>query len=288
MITDASNRLTTALLTLALACGLLWGTAGAADLEQLREQGSIRVAIADEVPYAYMDDGDAKGPGPDVARHVLGELGIDDIEWVVTSFSDLIPGLKEDRFDMVAAEMAIQPNRCEQVIYSEPNTTYGEGLLVAAGNEENIRSYEDFAKHNDLKVAVMADANQIDTLRALGVPESKIVTIQDNVNAIDAITSGEADAYAATSLTVSGLADRSNDVEVVFSFVDPVVDGDEVRSWGGFAFAKDSKDLRDAFNEVLVPYKYTREWEKTLRRYGFSKLDVLNSFKYDTGQLCDE
>ncbi|MDX1609321.1 MAG: ectoine/hydroxyectoine ABC transporter substrate-binding protein EhuB [Halofilum sp. (in: g-proteobacteria)] len=288
MIIAAKHRLTTALFTLALTCGLQWGIAGAADLDALQEQGSIRVAIADEVPYAYMDDGDPKGPGPDVARHVLGELGIDDIEWIVTSFSDLIPGLKEDRFDMVAAEMAIQPNRCDEVIFSEPNTTYGEGLLVAAGNEENIRSYEDFARHNDLKVAVMAEANQIDTLRELGVPDSKIVTIQDNVDAIGAITSGRADAYAATSLTVSGLADRSNEVEVVFNFVDPVVNGDEVRSWGGFTFAQDSRELRDAVNEVLVPYKYTKEWEKTLRRYGFSKLDVLNSFKYSTEQLCED
>lgn len=71
---------------LLLAASLSWSSAGAATLDELRENG-IRIAIADEEPYGYMDEnGDARGPGPDVARHVLGEIGIDDIEWVVTAF----------------------------------------------------------------------------------------------------------------------------------------------------------------------------------------------------------
>jgi len=119
------------------------------------------------------------------------------------------------------------------------------------------------------------------------VPDSKIVTIQNNADAIEAIVSGRADAYAATSLTVAGLAQQSDKVEPALNFVDPVIDGKEVRGWGAFAFNKNSADLRDAVNEVLVPYKYTDEWEQTLTRYGFSKLDVLNSFKYDTEQLCN-
>lgn len=288
MISHAKPAIKTLLAALALSAALAWNAAGAADLEDLRAGGTIRVAIADEKPYGYIDEqGNARGPGPDVARHVLGEMGIDDIDWVVTEFGDLIPGLQEGRFDMAAAEMAILPERCEQVIYSEPNTTYGEGLLVKVGNPHGLRFYSDFAKRNKLKVAVLAGANQRGYLRRLDVPESKIVTIQNNQDAIEAIANGQADAYAATSLTVSELAQQSDQVEPAFNFVDPVIDGKEVRGWGGFAFNKASTDLRDAFNEVLVPYKFTDQWEQTLARYGFSKLDILNSFKYDTEQLCN-
>lgn len=271
---------------LLLAAALSWSSAGAATLEELRENG-IRIAIADEEPYGYMDeDGEARGPGPDVARHVLSQIGIDEIEWVVTSFGDLIPGLQEERFDMAAAEMAVLPERCEKVIYSEPNTTYGEGLLVETSNPHGLGQYSDFAQRNDLKVAIMAGANQRGFLEALDVPDEKIVTIERNEEAIDAITSGEVAAYAATSLTVAGLAERSDAVQPALEFTDPVIDGKEVRGWGAFAFNKNSEALRDAFNEVLVPYKFTDEWEETLMSYGFTRLDVLNSFKYETPRLC--
>lgn len=288
MTRHAEHPVKVLLACIAALSAMAWNAAGAADLEALRDSGSIRVAIADEKPYGYMDEnGNARGPGPDVARHVLGEIGIDDIEWVVTEFGDLIPGLQEGRFDMAAAEMAVLPERCRKVIYSEPNTTYGEGLLVRTGNPHGLRFYSDFARRNDLKVAILAGANQRGYLRALDVPESKIVVIQNNADAIEAIASGRADAYAATSLTVDGLAQQSDKVEPALNFVDPIIDGKEVRGWGAFAFNKSSTALRDAVNEVLIPYKYTDEWEQTLSRYGFSKLDILNSFKYETEQLCN-
>jgi len=269
-----------------VAC-LCWNVAGAATLAELRADG-IRVAIANEKPYGYMNaKGEAKGPGPDVARYVLNEIGITNIEWVVTTFGDLIPGLREGRFDMAAAEMAILPERCEKVIYSEPHTTYGEGLLVRTGNPHALRFYSDFAKRNELKVAILEGANQRGFLRELGVPDEKIVTVENNEDAIEAISGGKADAYAATSLTVKKLSQQSDEVQPALNFVDPVIDGKEVRGWGGFAFNKGSEELRDAVNEVLVPFKYSDEWEQILLNYGFSRLDVLNSFKYDTEQLCN-
>lgn len=289
MLGDASKQTLTVLVALLLVSFLSWNTAGAVSLDELRDKGNIRIAVANEKPYGYLDDGgEAKGPGPDVARYVVGEIGIGDIEWVVTTFDDLIPGLQEGRFDMAAAEMAILPERCGKIIYSEPNTTYGEGLLVKAGNPEDLRSYSDFAKRNDFKVAILAGANQRGFLQKLGVPDAKIVVIKDNDDAIEAIARGKVDAYAATSLTVAGLAERSDDVETALNFLDPVIDGKEVRGWGGFAFNKESEELRDAFNEVLVPYKFTDEWEETLAGYGFAQLDILNSFKYETRQLCGE
>ncbi|HEV7292493.1 MAG TPA: transporter substrate-binding domain-containing protein, partial [Devosia sp.] len=114
----------------------------AATLQEIQDSGTIRIAVANEIPYGYIDpNGEAMGAGPDVAKHIMEELGIENIEWVSTEFSSLIPGLRADRFDMVAAEMAILPQRCEQVIYSEPNTSYGEGLLVPAGNPNDINAY---------------------------------------------------------------------------------------------------------------------------------------------------
>lgn len=277
-------------LALALAAGMVlsipFSAAHAASLEEIKQRGQIRIAVANEIPYGYVDlGGEAKGAGPDVARQIMKQLGIDKIEWITTNFSSLIPGLRADHFDMVAAEMAVLPERCKQVLFSEPNTSYGEGLLVAKDNPQDVHAYQDFAK-SDQKVAIMAGADQLEMLQALGVPAERMVTISNNADAISTVSTGRAAAYAATSLTVSELAKQSDRVEAAANFTDPVIDGEPVRSWGAFTFSQDSQDLRDAVSTELAKFKQTDEWKEILTRYGFSDTDASESTTRNTEQLC--
>lgn len=264
------------------------GAAHSASLAEIEQSGTIRIALANEIPYGYIDpvSGEAMGAGPDVAKHIVEQLGIENIEWITVDFSSLIPGLQADRFDMVAAEMAIIPTRCSSVIYSEPNTSYGEGLLVAAGNPQGIGAYSDFADNPDLRVAIMAGANQLDMMQSLGVSEDQLVTLSSNADAISTVSTGRADAYAATGLTASELAGQSNAVELVAGFTDPIINGEPQRSWGGFVFAQNSEDLRDAVNAVLAEYKQTDDWAETVGGYGFTDADISRSFDLTTEELC--
>jgi polar amino acid transport system substrate-binding protein len=272
----------------AIAVSAMASTAvSAATLAEIQESGTIRIAVANEIPYGYVDPtGKALGAGPDVAKAIMEKLGVENIEWVTTNFSSLIPGLQADRFDMVAAEMAIRPDRCTQVLFSQPNTSYGEGLLVAEGNPKGIHAYTDFAENPDLKVAIMAGADQLDMMQELGVSEGNLVTIAANADAISTVSTGRADAYAATSLTASGLADLGKGVEVASDFSDPVIGGVAVRSWGGFTFASGNEELRDAVNGALAEFKATPEWSETLMGYGFTQSDVDGSGTMTTEELC--
>src|SRR5690606_1469691 len=274
-----------------LAAGLTGGLASqasAVSLQEIKDRGTVRIAVANEIPYGYMDlNGQAKGVGPETAQHVMEQLGIKKIEWFTTNFGSLIPGLQANRFDMVSAEMAILPARCKQVLFSEPNSSYGEGLLVAQGNPDDIHTYEDFAK-SDKKVAIMAGADQLEMLQALGVPGDRMVTISNNADAISTVSTGRASAYAATSLTVGELAKKSDKVEAAKEFTDPVVNGVPARSWGGFTFSQDSQDFRDAVNTELAKFKKTDAWGKVLADYGFSEADAKESFNKTTEQLCAE
>ncbi|HLU79080.1 MAG TPA: ectoine/hydroxyectoine ABC transporter substrate-binding protein EhuB [Burkholderiaceae bacterium] len=279
------SRLATAL-SLSVALASFAGGVAAASLEDIKQRGHIRIAVANEIPYGYVDmNGEAKGAGPDVAREVMKQLGIDKIEWITTSFSSLIPGLRANHFDMVAAEMAILPERCKQVLFSEPNTSYGEGLLVAEGNPNDLHSYQNFAE-SEHKVAIMAGADQLEMLQALGVPENRMVTISNNADAISTVSTGRAAAYAATSLTVSELAKQGKGVEAAANFIDPVINGEPVRSWGGFTFSLDSQSLRDAVSEELAKFKQTPQWQEILSSYGFSDTDASESTQRTTEQLC--
>ena len=84
------------------------GAAQAATLAQIKQSGQVRIAVANETPYGFIDmSGHARGAGPDVAAQIMKQLGVKKIQWVTASFGSLIPGLQAGRYDMVAAEMAI-------------------------------------------------------------------------------------------------------------------------------------------------------------------------------------
>ena len=155
---------------IALAAGL--AAAGATSLKDVKDQGYIRIATANEVPYSYMkDDGTSAGIGPDVANAVLKKLGIAEANWSVTPFGTLIPGLKAKRFDFVAAEQNISPERCKQVSFTEPNSSYGEGLLVKKGTSADIiKRYTEAAKvaHADPEVRSKLEAQGFDVVAETG------------------------------------------------------------------------------------------------------------------------
>lgn len=260
--------------------------ANAVSLRDMQANGVVRIAVANEVPYGYIDlDGQAKGIGPDVAKHLIKSLGIANIKWTATDFGSLINGLNEDRFDIVAAEMAVSPVRCRQILFSDPNSSYGEGLLVAKGNPRKIHSYESFID-SGLKVAILAGAAQHELLLALGVPSDQIVILDSNADAVAAVENGQTSAYAGSSLTIGHLGDKNDKVEVAANFIDPKIEGETVRRWGGFTFALNSEDLKNAVDAELKKFKTTDEWKNLMTRYGFTDADIKASSSKTAAQLC--
>lgn len=270
----------------ALAMIMSITSADALTLEEVKEQGYIRAATANEVPYSYMQpDGTSAGIGPDVANAVLKQIGIEEVNWTVTPFGTLIPGLKARRFDFAAAEQNISPERCQQVSFTEPNSSYGEGLLVKKGNPKGLTTYADIAKDPSLKVAVVSGANNVDFLRAVGVKDDQIVFIPANADAIPTVES-RVDAYAATELTVSELAKDQANVEQVAPFEDPIVNDAPVRNYGGFAFRPEDQELRDAFNAALVEFRKTDEYKAILAKYGVSEASIAAAAEKNVADLC--
>lgn len=212
-------------------------------------------------------------------------MGIDEVNWTVTPFGTLIPGLKARRFDFAAAEQNISPERCKQVSFTEPNSSYGEGLLVKKGNPKGLTTYADIAKDPSLKVAVVSGANNVDFLRAVGVKDEQIVFIPANADAIPTVQS-RADAYAATELTVSELAKGQANVEQVAPFEDPIVKDAPVRNYGGFAFRPEDKELRNAFNAALVEFRKTDDYRKIMTKYGLSEQSIGAAAEKNVADLC--
>ncbi|WP_457588821.1 ectoine/hydroxyectoine ABC transporter substrate-binding protein EhuB [Ensifer canadensis] len=272
-------------ISLSLALGI--PAADAATLAQIKAQGYVRAATANEVPYGYMDaDGKAKGIAPEVAEAVLKKMGLDSVQWVVTPFGSLIPGLKANRFDLVAAEQDILPQRCQQVLFSEPNSSYGDIFVVSKGNPKNIHSYEDVAKNSDLKLAVVNGTSHLSFAEGVGIPEGQLVIIANNADAPAAITSGRADAYATVAATAASLIKDSEKLSVADPFSDPVINGKPMRSFGGFAFPQGSEDFVAAFNKALAEYKKSEEYKTILTTYGVQENSIAASLTKTTADIC--
>ena len=217
-------------------------------LSRLQDAGKITVGFAGEAPYSFDEGGEVTGATVALHREIFGELGIDTVEGKLTDWGSLITGLNAGQFDAVSAGMSILPDRCAQAAFSEPEFQYTTALMVPVGNPEGLETMDSFVD-SGLTVATMAGAVESDYVAALELDAIEVGGPQDGV---DALKSGNADAFALTAISMNYLADNTvDDVEVTESFVQEI-DGVKQVGAGGTVFRQEDTSLLDAYNEKLA------------------------------------
>lgn len=246
-------------------------------LEQLKEDGVIKVGYADEKPYGYEDDdGNLTGASVETAKAVFKELGIDEVEGQLSDYDNLVPGVQAGKFDAITSGLAIEEDRCENAAFGEPDMEYGEGLVVQKGNPLDLHSYDDIADDSDVSVAIMSGATEIGFVDSAGVDDSQIDELSDIPDTIDAVATERADATTATEMTAKMAAMDNDNVEFVEDFEQPDVEG--VPSYGAVAFNPDDEELLDAYNDKLEELKEDGTIEEILEDNYF---DAENNFPDD-------
>lgn len=250
-------------------------------LEKIKNSSSVRIGYANETPFAYTAlDGSVTGESPEIVRKVFERMEIDTIKPVLTEWGSLIPGLRAGRFDLIAAGMYITPERCKQVLFTDPHYRLLDTLLVAEGNPKNLRSYEDIAGNPEVKIAIMSGTVNLGYARKAGIKDSQILQVPDTTSQLQAVRSGRADAAIGTQLTMKGLADKAgDDVEAIADFKD-----DPSRAgYGALAFRPQDKALRDAVNAELKQWLGSEEHLKTIEPFGFDRSNVTDK---TAAELC--
>jgi polar amino acid transport system substrate-binding protein len=274
----------------AAALAWLWGPPSAGDRAAIHPGpgSSIRLGIANEPPYGYLDtaSGRVTGEAPEVARVVLERLGVRRIEVVATEFRSLIPGLRAGRFDVIAAGMYVTPARCGQVLFSRPTYRIGEALLVRRGNPRQLHAFADVARHPTAVLGVVPGSIELTYAEAAGVPAARIASLKDASAAVDSLRAGHIDAYAGTALTTRSLLEktRASDLELAEPFAQPVIDGVETWGYGAFAFRKRDRALRDAWNAELDRYLGSAEHLARVKPFGFTERELPGDMRAET--LC--
>jgi polar amino acid transport system substrate-binding protein len=250
-------------------------------LEKIKNSSSVRIGYANETPFAYTAlDGSVTGESPEIVRKVFERMEIDTIKPVLTEWGSLIPGLRAGRFDLIAAGMYITPERCKQVLFTDPHYRLLDTLLVAEGNPKNLRSYEDIAGNPEVKIAIMSGTVNLGYARKAGIKDSQILQVPDTTSQLQAVRSGRADAAIGPQLTMKGLADKAgDDVEAIADFKD-----DPSRAgYGALAFRPQDKALRDAINAELKQWLGSEEHLKTIEPFGFDRSNVTDK---TAAELC--
>ena len=262
------------LATLGVAAFAL-GFTGIANAQSLLERADsgepIRIGFANEIPFAYPgDDGSPKGFVNVMTIGILAKMGYDKIEPVQTEWGGLIPGLNANRFDIVTGGMNILASRCENIAFSEPIATVGDGFILAPGNPKNIGDYASLVA-NDAVMVTGAGYSNIEAAKAAGVKEANIMQVPGPTEILAAVRAGRADAGAGTYFTMKQLADSSGGA---VEASDPNAMPEETFNWAGIGFRKADQDFLDKFNEALADYVGSPDMLAAVAEYGYGEASL--------------
>ncbi|MEM9010890.1 MAG: transporter substrate-binding domain-containing protein [Pseudomonadota bacterium] len=224
-----------------------------------------------EPPFNFADEaGHVTGCDVELARHVLGALGIHGFEPVETEFASLLPGLQDGRWRMTTGLFGTAERR-KHAHFSRPIWALPDGLLVRSGNPKNLSGYRSVAARRDLRLAVIRDQFQHCSAVELGVADDQISIFEAYAQAARAVRDGQADAYASVGRAHGGFIEQNPDwpVELVL-----VPAEEKPPAFGSFAVGLDDAAFLSAVDAELSKFLGSAAHRNMAARFGFLDTDV--------------
>lgn len=238
-------------------------TSGDPFVDELIAQGYADVGLVQQPPFSGITpEGDPEGLCPLLLSEALTGLGIPEMEMVAAEYADMIPGLQSDRWDIAGACLRITPERCAEVIFSDPVNANPFAFAVLPGNPEDITSVADLAANPDLTVGLQTGSSEIQRLLDLGVQESQIVEFPDVRSSVEGLTAGRVDSALTARIAFDDLGEPEG-----YELTDTAPDIPLNPS--GIAFRPEDEGLRNAFNEQLAAMKEDGRFVEISEELGF-------------------
>jgi polar amino acid transport system substrate-binding protein len=233
----------------------------------------VTIAYIEEPPFGWTSpDGTATGADLDLADVVLRAIGVTRIEHCLTTFSELLAGVEAGRWDM-NVPLFVTPDRAAKVAFSLPVWAIGDGFLLRAGNPKVLDSYASVAQRSDARLGIIAGQVQHDAATLAGVPAGQILVFEQQADAIEAVRSGEIDAYASTALGNRILAEQ------IGSAVESIdhktgSEGQQRPPVGAFSFNRNNSELIHAVNGQLRLYLGSAGHRARMARFGLTAKEI--------------
>jgi len=270
-------------LSAAVACG--WTTScksPAAGNETVfanaRHAGLLRVGIANEKPYGYIDaNGMLQGAMVELLKAVLAPYGISKVNAQIADFNALVPSLLANRIDIIGAGMFIRPARCGSIAFSDPVSRIGGSLLVKKGNPKKLHGLADVTRQPSVKIGTQPGVDQQQEVVRSGVAADQIVLFSKDTEALAGLQAGRVDAIYFPSLEVNGLLATSGDIglERAEPFEQPKgSDGQYMYHYQAFGLRKEDTDLLQAVNGSIAALLESGKLSNILSAFGYSQNDM--------------
>lgn len=209
-------------------------------LAEVQEAGTLVVGTEGTYrPFTYHEGGagDLTGYDIEVIEAVAEKLGVE-VEYQETQWDAIFAGLDSGRFDVIANQVSINPEREERYSFSEPYTVSPGVLIVPEGSD--IASFEDLDGRTS---AQSLTSNWFEVAESFG---AQVEAVEGWAQAAELLKQGRVDATVNDELTFLD-AQKTGDAEGL----EIAAESEDV-SYNAFAFRKGSDDLVEAVDEALA------------------------------------
>lgn len=189
-------------------------------------------------PFTFHDQsGKLTGYDVDVVTEVAKRIGVEPV-FQETQWDAMFAGLDSKRFDVVANQVGIRPDRQEKYDFSEPYTV-STAVLVTHKDNTTVKDFKDI---KGLKAGQTLTSNLTDIAKKNG---AEIVGVEGFNQAMDLLVSKRVDVTINDGLSLLDFLKQKPDTPIKIVAKDPNV------AKNGFLFRKGSTELVDAFNKAL-------------------------------------
>ncbi|MFI1241248.1 amino acid ABC transporter substrate-binding protein [Nocardia salmonicida] len=157
-------------------------------------------------PFSYQEGGTLTGYDVEVARAVGEKLG-KQVEFVQTPWDSIFAGLESQRFDLVANQVTVNPERTAEYALSQPYTT-SEGVIVTESDNTTITSLASLAGKT---TAQSATSNWSKVASGAG---AKVEAVEGFVQAVQLLKAGRVDATVNDTLAVGEYTKKTGDTGI--------------------------------------------------------------------------
>ena len=230
--------------------------AGGASLQEIQDAGVITVATEGTYrPFTFHEGGSGELTGYDVEvmRAVADELGVE-VKFEETQWDAIFTGLDAGRFDMIANQVSITPEREKDYLFSTPYTV-SPGVVVVREGDTSVASFDDLAGKT---TAQSLTSNWYEMAQESG---AQVQNVEGWAQAVALLQQERVDATINDKLTFLDYENTEGD-----SGLEIAVETDE-EAQSAFAFRKGSDELVDAVDEALASLQQDGTLAKISKEY---------------------
>jgi L-cystine transport system substrate-binding protein len=223
-------------------------------LAQIKDDGKLLIGTEGTyAPFTFHDEsGKLTGFDVEIASEVAKRLGVEP-EFKETQWDAIFAGLDAKRFDMIANQVGIRPDRQEKYDFSDPYITSAAVLITHKDNNQ-VKAFEDI---KNLNAAQSLTSNYGEMAKKFG---ANLVGVEGFTQSVELLATKRVDVTINDRISYLDYTKQKPDAPI------KIVDTSEEASVSGLMFRKESDTLvaevNKALTEMIEDGTYTKISEK--------------------------